>query len=274
MITIGIMQGRLLPPVDNKIQAFPKTGWQKEFALAKKLGLDCIEFIFDGENYPCHPLMNDEGIRDIRKLERENNIQIFTVCADYFMVHPIHRGLLKEKEQAVQILQTLIRNCSRLDIQDIVVPCVDSSRLRNSEETRDFMDHLTACLSVAEDCGIRLALETDLGPESFAALMTEIGHPQLTINYDTGNSASLGYDPDREFSMYSRWISDIHIKDRLFQGTTVPLGEGSVDFSKIFHHIDSMNYRGPLIFQTARKQPGRESETIKGYLDFISKYLH
>ena len=48
---IGIMQGRLLPPVNNAIQAFPKENWQKEFPIASELNLDCIEFIFDGENY-------------------------------------------------------------------------------------------------------------------------------------------------------------------------------------------------------------------------------
>ena len=37
---IGIMQGRLLPKVDKRYQCFPAVNWQKEFYLAKKLGLN------------------------------------------------------------------------------------------------------------------------------------------------------------------------------------------------------------------------------------------
>ena len=37
----------------------------------------------------------------------------------------------------------------------------------------------------------------------------------MTVNYDTGNSAALGYDPDEEFKSYGHKITDLHIKDRL-----------------------------------------------------------
>ena len=34
------------------------------------------------------------------------------------------------------------------------------------------------------------------------------------VNYDTGNSASLGYDPSEEISVYGHRIINVHIKDR------------------------------------------------------------
>ena len=273
MTSIGIMQGRLLPPVNNMIQAFPENGWQKEFAFARKLGLDCIEFIFDGNNYASHPLMTSDGLREIRNLVVENDVQVLSVCADYFMTHPFHRGAPGEKSERVKIAQNLIRNCATLDVGNIIIPCVDISRLQNEIEMGEFKDRLGECLPVAEECGVNLALETDLGAETFAGLVRDISHPFLKINYDTGNSASLGYNPTEEFENYGSWITDVHIKDRLFGGTTVPLGEGDVDFSGVFSLLHCMNYNGIYILQTARKQPGMEQETIKGYLDFIGKYL-
>ncbi len=40
---LGIMQGRLVPPVDGKIQAFPAGSWERELLLARQAGLDLIE---------------------------------------------------------------------------------------------------------------------------------------------------------------------------------------------------------------------------------------
>jgi L-ribulose-5-phosphate 3-epimerase len=273
MTRIGIMQGRLLPPLNNAIQAFPEKGWQKEFPLAKKLGLDCIEFIFDGDNYAGHPLMTNKGLEEIQKLVRENDIGVLSICADYFMTYPLHRGSPEEKSARAKIVQDLIRNCATLGVENIIIPCVDNSRLQNKAEMKEFKLMLSECLPVAEELGINLALETDLGPKAFAGLMRDIDHACLKINYDTGNSASLGYNPTAEFESYGSWITDVHIKDRVFRGTTVPLGEGDVDFPRVFSLLHHMKYDGIYILQTARKEPGREPETIKGYLDFIGKYL-
>ncbi len=273
MTSIGIMQGRLLPPVNNAIQAFPEKGWQKEFVLAREIGLDSIEFIFDGDDYASHPLMKKEGLREIQRLVRENNVGVLSVCADYFMTHPLHRGFLKEKKERIKIAQDLIRNCATIGVGNIIIPCVDISRLQNEAEIKELKKQLMECLPVAEDCHINLALETDLRPEVFAGLVRDIGHEFLKINYDTGNSASLGYNPTVEFEKYGSWITDVHIKDRIYGGTTVPLGEGDVDFPLVFSLLHSMEYDGIYILQTARKQTGMEQETIKDYLDFIGKYL-
>jgi len=59
MTHIGIMQGRLVPPTDNRIQCFPRERWADEFALAAKAGLDCIEWIYDLYGADVNPLATD-----------------------------------------------------------------------------------------------------------------------------------------------------------------------------------------------------------------------
>ena len=71
---------------------------------------------------------------------------------------------------------------------------------------------------------INLCLETDLPPKKFLELVNEINHPQIKINYDTGNSASLGYDFYKEFETYGHLVTNIHIKDRKLKGKSVQLG--------------------------------------------------
>ena len=182
-------------------------------------------------------------------------------------------GTSAERASRVTILQNLISNCSSLEVRNIIIPCVDNSRLQNADEIREFRHRLGHCLPVAEDCGTNIALETDLRPAAFVGLVQDIDHDYLKINYDTGNSASLGYDPIDEFESYGKWITEVHIKDRVLGGTTVPLGEGDVDFPLVFSLLDLQHYKGIFILQAARRAPGRETDTIKGYLDFIGKYL-
>ena len=62
---IGVMQGRLLPKYQGRYQAHPVGYWQKEFGIAKKMGLECIKFILDYNDYRRNPLLKEGGIEEI-----------------------------------------------------------------------------------------------------------------------------------------------------------------------------------------------------------------
>lgn len=270
---IGIMQGRLLPPIGSRIHAFPAERWQEEFIIAKELGLDCIEFIFEGKDYSRHPLMNVEGINEIKRLQTETDVMVLSVCADYFMDFPLHRG--NQNENGIFILGQLITNCSMLDVKDIVIPCVDQSSLLSPDEIKRFVTSLEKCLPLTEKHGINLALETDLSPKEFSELLKSFCYsPSVKVNYDTGNSAALGYDPEEELEHYGKWISDVHIKDRDRGGQTVPLGSGDTNFQLIFQKFKGIGFSGPFILQAARKTPDEERATIREYMGFIKKHLN
>ena len=86
-----------------------------------------------------------------------------------------------------------------------------------------------------------------------------------------GNSATLGYNLDEGIDAYGLFISTVHIKDRVLGGSTVPLGQGDVDFNRLFYRLADLGYKGPLTLEAARD--GDEKTTIKKYLEFIDYYL-
>ena len=90
-IKIGVMQGRLSDPIHNTIQAFPEDTWENEFGIAKEIGLDCIEWIFD-TSCP-NPILTNEGRVEIKELSKNNDISINSICADYFMVKKLFSEL-------------------------------------------------------------------------------------------------------------------------------------------------------------------------------------
>jgi len=108
-------------------------------------------------------------------------------------------------------------------------------------------------LSIAEENQVFLTLETDLSPESFKKLVLDFDHPNIKINYDIGNSISNGFNPELELTILKKHIFNIHIKDRIFQGNTVTLGKGDVNFDVFFRTLAKINYEKDLIIQGARE---------------------
>ena len=252
----GIMQGRLLPKYQGKYQAHPIGNWQEEFAIANQLDLDCIEFILDYYKSEQNPLLNSDGLKEIRKIVLDSKVNVSSICADYFMEAPIHSNNLAIVDKSLSVLDDLIKNASLIKVSDIVVPCVDQSSLKNKKDIDNFVNNIKSIIKTAESLEINICLETDLEPKVFANMLDSIGSRNVTVNYDIGNSAALGYDPIEEFKAYGDKITDLHIKDRLLGGKSVPLGTGNANFSKIFDLLSKYEYRGIMIFQAYRDDEG------------------
>ncbi len=253
---LGTMQGRLLPKFMGRYQAHPIGYWQQEFLFAAGMGLDLIEFILDFNEAQNNPLLSERGVEEILHVSEASGVRIETVCADYFMEAPLHTDAPDKAEQSLAVLVSLITNGNALGITDIVIPCVDQSSLRTAKQKDAFIRMMGKALNAATKAGINLALETDLPPMEFRVLLDKLDSPHATVNYDTGNSASLGFDPKEEFAAYGSRISDIHIKDRTLGGGSVVLGTGHWQHETFFRLVDDYNYSGPIIMQAYRDEEG------------------
>ena len=257
---IGIMQGRLLPPADGRIQCFPRENWNDEFALAASAHVDSIEWIYDEYGADVNPLATDEGIESILESVDTHGVQVVSVCADYFMERPLVRATDTELEERFRVLLWLLDRCRRVGVTRIVLPFVDASRIETDGALSKVVSILGQASGRAEELGIELHLETSLAPERFAELLARLPSASIKVNYDSGNSASLGYDPREEFSTYGARIGSVHIKDRVLHGGTVPLGSGDADLRAVFECLRDFNYNGDLIMQVARDVDGEELE--------------
>ena len=253
---IGVMQGRLLPKYQGRYQAHPVGYWQDEFSIAKNLNLSCVEFIFDYNEASANPLVTDVGFRAIQKVCVDSGVGVRSVCADYFMQAPLHSADPIIREESLRQLKLLLRRVIRHGVTDVVIPCVDQSSLIDREAQLRLIDVIQNLAQVDDEAQVNLSLETDLGPQEFSRLLEEIGTSQVTVNYDIGNSASLGYDTEEEISCYGRQITDVHIKDRIKGGGSVELGTGDADIEKSLSMLAEIGYSGLFIMQAFRDDEG------------------
>jgi hexulose-6-phosphate isomerase len=246
------MQGRLLPPTDGRFQCFPREGWRDEFALAADAGLDGIEWIYDLHGADVNPIATDDGVALMKALSTQSGVVVRSLCADYFMDMPLLRVEPHEIKRRTETLDWLLHRCAILGVGRVVLPFVDASRIDSDAELDHVVRLLEGMIPVLEETGVELHLETSLSPSRFALLLARLPHPMLKVNYDSGNSASLGYDPADEFAAYGGRVGSVHIKDRVHGGGTVPLGRGDTNFGALFQCLSALGYSGDYVLQVAR----------------------
>jgi L-ribulose-5-phosphate 3-epimerase len=269
----GIMQGRLVPPVADRFQCFPRQNWADEFALAAEAGLDCIEWIYDEFGADVNPLGTDDGIDSIRELSDRHGIRVVSLCADYFMDRPLVRATDGELEDRIRVLLWLIDRARRLGIERMVLPFVDLSSIETDPELEQVVKTISRAARDAEEGRVELHLETSLGSERFAELLERLPAGTVKVNYDIGNSASLGYEPRAEFAAYGDRVGSVHVKDRIDGGGTVPLGSGDADLPAVFDCLTSLDYAGDFVLQVARSAPGDEVRWARQNLERVHAYL-
>lgn len=269
MTRVGVMQGRLVPPSNGKIQSFPRENWAAEFPHASAANLDCIEWIYDLHGEDVNPLCTAAGVAQMKELTAQYGVAVRSLCADYFMDKPLVRVTQSERAERLSRLEWLVSQCAELGIRRIVLPFVDQSAIASPSEEENLAESLRRVLPVAEGFGVELHLETTLSPEACREFLARVPHSLLKVNYDSGNSASFGYQPLEEFAAYGERIGSVHIKDRKHGGGTVPLGMGDTDFPAVFGGLRRLGYAGDFILQAARGTSGNEVAWAKQNRIFV-----
>jgi hexulose-6-phosphate isomerase len=273
MQRIALMQGRLLPPEGGSIQGFPRDRWREEFALAAEARIDAIEWIYDVPGADVNPLATDTGLAEMRALSHQHGIAVVSLCADYFLERPFVRVALDGVRDLTAHLIWLIGRCRRAGITRVVLPFVDAARIDTPSDEQRTVEVLRQILPLCAATGVELHLETALAPHAFSSLLAQIPDPLCRVNYDSGNSASLGYDVASELAAYGARIGSVHIKDRVHGGGSVPLGTGDADLPALVSGLGALRYQGDYVLQVARGADGSEVEWARQNRAFLIREL-
>ena len=272
MARIGFMQGRLSPMIDGRIQAFPWRHWESEFEAAAEIGIPLIEWTLDQERLRENPLLTVAGRERIAELTRKTGLIVESVTGDCFMQAPFYKAHGSEREGLMDDLRAVIDATAAVGAKLIVFPLVDNGSLENPEQEKALRDGLAAVEPQLRERGVRIVFESDFAPQRLREFIARFPADLFGVNYDIGNSAALGFDPEEEIAAYGDRIDHVHVKDRVLGGTTVPLGTGNARFERVFPALKRADYRGDFVLQTARAADGRHAEALERYRDMTQAW--
>jgi len=273
MLNIGFMQGRLSDMVDGRIQSFPFSNWKEEFIIAKANNFNTIEWTIDSIDIENNPILNSDIHPEINNLKEKFSINIPSITCDFFMEKPFFKVNGQKKVSRENFLIKFFGKCAELEITYIVIPLVDNGSIENEAHEEIILDFFRKHLQILKEGNLQILFESNFPPKKLKQFISKFPTNYFGINYDTGNSASLGYNHKEEFESYFKYIKNVHIKDRVLGGTTVPLGEGDANLSGILIDLLKRNYNCNLILQTARHEK-QHLEALCKYREFVLNIIN
>lgn len=271
---IGFMQGRLSPLINGRIQAFPWIHWKDEFPMAEQIGIHLMEWTLDQDRLYENPLLTQSGQTEIRELCLRHNLSIPSLTGDCFMQAPFWKASGEKRAALERDFREIATGCAAVGISMIVVPLVDNGRLENTEQEDTLVAFLKPQAEFLASHALKVVFESDFAPVELARFISRLDPALFGINYDIGNSAALGFNPAEEIAAYGARIINVHVKDRVLGGTTVPLGTGSADFETVFASLAKFNFSGNCILQTARAADGDHAGVLSRYRDMTVAWLN
>ena len=269
---IGFMQGRL-SYTNGKIQQFPSKIWGKEFKIANNNKYKLMEWTIDTQTINYNPLMTKRGISRILLLKKKYKIEIVTLTCDYVMQKPFWNMVDSKRKVYFKKFIKIIDQASYIGVKKIIVPIVDNSSLKNKQQEEKLIFYMKSLRKKLKINKQQILFEIDYNPNKTKKFIEKFDKSTFGINYDTGNSAGMGFDSNEEFKLYGKYIKNIHIKDKLLNGETVRLGSGDADFYKIFKNIKKIRYKNLLILQTARSKTNRHLNELNMNYFFLNNIL-
>ncbi len=267
------MQGRLSPLINGRIQAFPWENWKDEFPLAQGINIHLMEWTLDQERLYENPLLTEAGQAAIRALCKDHELSIPSLTGDCFMQAPLWKVEGAQRIPLERDFVEIAKGCAAVGITMLVVPLVDNGRLEGADQEDVLVRFLESQADFLAANRLKVVFESDFAPREFARFIARLNPALFGINYDIGNSAALGFNPQEEFAAYGPRVINVHVKDRLLGGTTVPLGTGSANFDAVFAALTQINYQGNFILQTARAADGNHADALCSYRDMTVDWL-
>lgn len=116
-------------------------------------------------------------------------------------------------------------------------------------------------------------------PITLLRLIKDVGLDNQGVNLDTANLILYGMgNPVDALDVIGHYVHGLHAKDGLFPtdprqlGNEVPIGEGKVDFPRLFKRLKELNYTGPVTIEREISGP-KQMEDIKKEKAYLEKLI-
>ncbi|MBM4082843.1 MAG: sugar phosphate isomerase/epimerase [Planctomycetes bacterium] len=206
-------------------------GWEKAAEYLPKTGVHYMEVQF-------RPLAD---LQKIAAGSKPFGVSILTLAG----------GVSLDKPESMAALTDAIANAGKLGVTHMFVSAHGADRAASMAKLREFGEKARAA-------GTTICLETHppfcLNAAEMLKTMAEVSHPNVRINFDTANVYyyNKNLNSSAELEIVLPFVASVHLKDTDggFKSPKFPvLGEGVVDFPRVFRALNSVGFSGPLTLE-------------------------
>lgn len=135
--------------------------------------------------------------------------------------------------------------------------------------------HLVSAMKIL--CGYAKSVDANIlyetgteSPISLLNVIEDVGTGNLFINFDTSNCITYGYgNPVDAIYTFGPYIRNMHAKDGMppnrahCRGYETPIGEGAVDFPRVFQRLHEIGYDGAVTIEREISGPQQEIDILR-----------
>jgi hydroxypyruvate isomerase len=217
------------------------------FAAAKQHGFTAVEIQFP---YDLSPKTLQQVLQN-----NELKLVLFNVAADDLMQGGEGLACVPEKREQFRYALAQAVDYARVlkpeAVNILAGRCFDNARL--VDYTQTFKDNLHLAADTFAQLGIKTVFEAinthDMpafiihSGEQMLAVLAELQHPNLLMQYDIYHASRMGADPAQFIRQYADKIGHIQFADSPNRGQP---NTGQLDFKQLFSVIEQSNYAGWL----------------------------
>ena len=208
--------------------------------LAKSLGFEGVQVSLGRKVAGGKLPLDDAGLQG-RYLAEARDIAIISTCLDI-----LHVNYLKNDQLGQKWVSDGIRVTAALKTSVLLLPFFGKGALSTTGEMNRVADILRELAPEAEKAKVILGLENTISAQDNLRIIERAGSKAISVYYDVGNSTNNGFDIAREIELLGRKnMCQIHLKDNPHY-----LGEGKIDFGRILHALNDIDYQGWAVLET------------------------
>ena len=184
------------------------------------------------------------------------------------------------KEDSVKNFKTVIDFANLANVKFINT---DTGEVKDSKDEKKFYSDIKELADYAKDKDVTICLEMHgnwcNNGKIGAEIIKKINHPNIKLNYDTGNVIFYGnVRPEEDLPYALEYMGYIHLKDNgsgKYKDWNFPaLGQGIVDFDKIFNILKDFNGPASVEIEFDGKERSLEeiNKAVKISYDFLKSH--
>ncbi len=217
--------------------------------------------------------LSDDTLERLRRMLEEESLTVISISGHVQL-------LVKKPEDTPTAIRALKR---RIELaHDLGAMYVNTGMWAVS--ATEFHETIYDIADFCKDREVMLGLEigepglTSTGKDA-VELLQSVKLDNVGLNYDTGNIRwSRGVNPEDDLPLAIDRVIHMHVKDQvggIGVETYPPLGEGEVNFQRVFNIVRQSNFKGPFCLEIEMpfSDASKRDEDVKHGLEFIKDKL-